>query len=79
MFRLIIGRWSIIIGGTGAFTNAHGNIKYKDVQSIVTSITDNVREPDIFIYCTLQKHQQRYVQLNKAVLYLYYFTSNKCP
>ncbi|OEL31247.1 hypothetical protein BAE44_0007734 [Dichanthelium oligosanthes] len=45
------GQWSIM-GGTGAFTNAHGNIKYKDVQSTMSSITDVVKELDIHIFYT---------------------------
>ncbi|CAN6299471.1 unnamed protein product [Urochloa humidicola] len=45
------GQWSIM-GGTGVFTNAHGTIKYTDVQSTVSSITDNVRELDIHIFYT---------------------------
>jgi hypothetical protein len=40
------------MGGTGVFTNAHGTIKYRDVQSTDSSITDNVRELDIHIFYT---------------------------
>nr|TKV93934.1 hypothetical protein SEVIR_9G262500v2 [Setaria viridis] len=43
--------WAIM-GGTGVFTNAHGTINYKDVQSTVSSITDVVRELDIHIFYT---------------------------
>ncbi|CAD6212558.1 unnamed protein product [Miscanthus lutarioriparius] len=45
------GQWSIM-GGTGTFTNAHGNIKYNDVQSTESSITDVVKELDIDIFYT---------------------------
>ncbi|KAJ1295776.1 hypothetical protein BS78_01G248300, partial [Paspalum vaginatum] len=45
------GQWSIM-GGTGAFTNAHGIINFKSVPSTVSSITDNVRELDIHIFYT---------------------------
>ncbi|XP_066341974.1 pterocarpan synthase 1-like [Miscanthus floridulus] len=45
------GQWSIM-DGTGTFTNAHGNIKYNDVQSTESSITDVVKELNIHIFYT---------------------------
>lgn len=47
---MLDGEWSII-GGTQAFYNARGYIKYKEVVSTVGSIiTDIVRELDVHIF-----------------------------
>lgn len=47
---MLNGEWSII-GGTGAFYNARGYIKYKEVPStIISNITDIVRELDVHIF-----------------------------
>ncbi|RLN43063.1 benzothiadiazole-induced protein-like [Panicum miliaceum] len=59
------GQWSIV-GGTGAFTNAHGTIKYTDVQSTVSSITDNVRELDIHIFYAPETSGERCLEPNRA-------------
>jgi hypothetical protein len=46
---MLDGEWSII-GGTQAFYNARGYIKYKEIPSTVSSITDIVRELDVHIF-----------------------------
>ncbi|KAL6883530.1 hypothetical protein ACP4OV_010944 [Aristida adscensionis] len=43
------GEWSIM-GGTGAFANAHGTIKYKQSSGIVPSIVETLRELDIQVF-----------------------------
>lgn len=43
------GQWSIM-GGTGTFANAQGTIKYRDVPSTVSRMTDVVKELDIRIF-----------------------------
>ncbi|CAL4980483.1 unnamed protein product [Urochloa decumbens] len=40
----------VIIGGTGAFSTAHGTIRYKEVQSTRSNITDVVRELEVHIF-----------------------------
>ncbi|PVH34165.1 hypothetical protein PAHAL_8G160700 [Panicum hallii] len=46
---MLDGEWSII-GGTQAFYNARGYIKYKEIPSTMSSITDIVRELDVHIF-----------------------------
>ncbi|KAF8722789.1 hypothetical protein HU200_021914 [Digitaria exilis] len=68
------GQWSIM-GGTGTFANAHGIIKYRDVPSTVSSITDIVRELDIHIFYTLETSAE-VRPFTTSDLYIYF--SSKC-
>ncbi|KAF8720496.1 hypothetical protein HU200_023742 [Digitaria exilis] len=63
------------MGGTGTFANAHGIIKYRDVPSTVSSITDIVRELDIHIFYTPETSAE-VRPFTTSDLYIYF--SSKC-
>lgn len=68
------GQWAII-GGTGTFANAHGLIKFREVPSTVSRITDVVRELDIHIFYTPET-SANVRTFTTSDLYIYF--SSKC-